>query len=409
MGLDSNDTPVILLRGGVWHGCNLWGGDRVCAADRIMPRGVAQLYARSHLHTYQSATARVSLGSLMTQHNVSPVKAAKMARTFDPDDRSRFENFNIISISYKTIHKHAIRADVIYTKSLLARASPESRPLIVRFHGGGWIGADSLFPGFFAPWHLQLAEREGAVIVSPNYRLFPEADVRDILDDVEDFWTWLHSDLPSSVERETNGTLKVDLGRILVAGDSAGGHLSLSLALSHPEGIRAVTAAYPGIDTKSPAFFEPRTQPVFGLPTFPKSAWTDHIEQLKAQQDETGEKVVVSSDPRIDRAPLMWACTQQGLFEPYLLPEDRSVHILDRIEDGARFPRGGVFIWHAAQDSVVPVEGTVKLQKLIEALDPELRFRVHIAEGEHGFDLDASIEDEWMKQGLDDIVARWLG
>lgn len=42
----------------------------------------------------------------------------------------------------------------------------------------------------------------------------------------------------------------------MTAGDSAGGYLSLHLGLSHPNEIRAVTAAYPLVDAASPHFTE---------------------------------------------------------------------------------------------------------------------------------------------------------
>ena len=81
---------------------------------------------------------------------------------------------------------------------------------------------------------------------------------------------------------------------------------------------------------------------------------------------------------------------------------------MDRIEDGARFPRGGVFVWHSEQDSVVPVEGTLELKKILEEKDPELKLKVHIGEGEHGFDHQISINDEWFAEGLNEIVEQWL-
>lgn len=166
-----------------------------------------------------------------------------MPLPFDPDDLSRFSDFSIHTTPYKTVGSHAITADVLIPKSLLTSPSPP-RPLLVRFHGGGLVGASSLFPAFFAPWMLQLAEREGAVIVSPNYRLLPEASVGDVLADVEDVWRWVRGEgeeeggLARFVEHETKGRVTVDTRRVMTAGDSAGGYLSVMLALRHPDEIR---------------------------------------------------------------------------------------------------------------------------------------------------------------------------
>jgi len=34
-------------------------------------------------------------------------------------------------------------------------------------------------------------QQENAVVISPAYRLLPDADRSDILNDVQDFWTWV--------------------------------------------------------------------------------------------------------------------------------------------------------------------------------------------------------------------------
>lgn len=65
--------------------------------------------------------------------------------------------------------------------------------------------------------------------------------------------------------------------------------------------------------------------------------------------------------------------------------------MLESLEDEVRFPRRGVFVWHGRGDSVVPMEGSRKLEEMVRECDPELRFRLHVGEGEHEFDSEASI------------------
>jgi acetyl esterase/lipase len=36
---------------------------------------------------------------------------------------------------------------------------------------------------------IQLAKSNGAIVVSPDYRLIPEAKGVDILEDIKDFWS----------------------------------------------------------------------------------------------------------------------------------------------------------------------------------------------------------------------------
>jgi acetyl esterase/lipase len=99
---------------------------------------------------------------------------------------------------------------------------------------------------------LELAEMENAVVVSPAYRLLPEAKGGDILDDVKDFWTWVRSSLPSKIA-ERWPHIALDIDRAAVFGESAGGYLSLQSAFLCPEAnIKLVMpqygAMFPDID-----------------------------------------------------------------------------------------------------------------------------------------------------------------
>lgn len=334
---------------------------------------------------------------------------------FNPDDFSRFDKFRIFRATYKTVSDHALTTDVLVPAHLLldtssqpsSSSSSSPRPLLLRFHGGGLIAGSSLFPDFFAPWQLALARRHSAIIVSPNYRLLPESSVADALADIEDFWTWIHSSLADFLAQQTTGQagiLRVDTGRIITSGDSAGGYLSLMLGISHADGIRAVTAAYPMVDVKSRHFTEAYAKPMFDLPQFPRSFVDEHLEKVR-----TGAlPKVVSEDARLERGPLMIAMTQDGFCREFFPKKRRELFPLDRVEDGERFPRGGVFVWHGRQDSIVPVEGSVKLEELVRKVDPGAKFRLTLREGDHGFDGESSIDEDWMAEGLKDIVDAWL-
>ncbi|KAH6665227.1 Alpha/Beta hydrolase protein [Halenospora varia] len=312
---------------------------------------------------------------------------------FNPDDLSRFSNFTILTTPYKTVLGHQITTDILIpshmtnkSSSIPTEGSP-LRPVLLRIHGGGLVGASSLFPDFFAPWHMELASRHSALIVSPNYRLLPESSVEEILSDIEDLWTWVQKDMMAFVEAQTKGSVSVDTSRIITAGDSAGGYLSLMLGLSHPDKIKAVTASYPMVDAKSRHFRESYEKPMFGLPQLPRSLIDDHLRRT---------------------AELMFAYVQHGTFKDHFPLERREFFPLDRLEDGARFPRGGVFLWHGKGDTVVPVEGSVKLKEKVTEVDPGLKFWLALEEGDHGFDAQSKIDDGWMAEGLKDLVKVWL-
>ena len=94
---------------------------------------------------------------------------------------------------------------------------------------------------------LELAEKVDAIVIDPAYRLLPEARGTDVLDDIKDFWAWVHTSLPQAIS-SLYSNLTVDLERIAACGESAGGYLSLQSALLFPESkIRVVMAQYPSM------------------------------------------------------------------------------------------------------------------------------------------------------------------
>lgn len=321
----------------------------------------------------------------------------------DATDTAKFEDFHVINKIYKTVNGHTIDLDILYPKTLPQARTPESAcPVLLRFHGGGLVAGSSLYPPFFAPWMLQLIQRHSAVLVSPNYRLIPESTVQESIDDADDALEWVRRELAEVMLDEAS--IRVDVDRIMTAGDSAGGYLSLHIGLRHPHEIRAVTAAYPLVDAASPHFTGQYTKKVFNLPEVPKEAVLAHLKKIERRETEA----IVSSDPFLERGALMFGLVQHGLFGDLFPTHQRGLFPVLRLKDGARFPRGGVLVWHGKQDSVVPVEGSLKLQEALKEHDPDLDLRLFIREGEHGFDHAANIDDPWTAEALSGCVTSWL-
>lgn len=328
-----------------------------------------------------------------------------MMAHFNPNDLSRFDNFHILETSYKTVSDHKIACHVLIPEALFERAKQgpaDPRPILFRIHGGGFITGSSLFPDFFAPWHLELASRHDTVIVSCDHRLAPEASIHDIIEDINDFFSWTRTDLPGFIRNKAN--VNVDTARIMTAGDSAGGYLSLLVGLDHSNDIRAVTASYPLVDTKSQHFTELYEKPMFGSPHLPVSLVHEHEAKWRAQEIPP----IISADPQLTRAGLMFSFIQNGGYGQFFPSDQSDLFILEKLENGARFPRGGVFVWHGKGDTVVPVEGSVKLREKLSEVDPDLPFTLAIEDGDHGFDAKSSIDESWMEEGLRGLVAAWL-
>lgn len=91
-------------------------------------------------------------------------------------------------------------------------------PGMLFFHQGGFVVGDLDTCDSFC---TRVASQLGIVVVSLDYRLAPEHKFPAQIDDAEAAWAWL--------QREGD-SIGIDSSRVIVAGDSAGGHLSALLS-----------------------------------------------------------------------------------------------------------------------------------------------------------------------------------
>ncbi|MGW8437841.1 alpha/beta hydrolase [Nocardiopsis sp. NPDC055879] len=92
-------------------------------------------------------------------------------------------------------------------------------PVLVYFHGGGWILGDV---ESYDPAARTLALACGAAVISVDYRRPPEHPFPAAVDDAETVVRWVATEA---------GTLGLDASRVGVAGDSAGGQIAAATAL----------------------------------------------------------------------------------------------------------------------------------------------------------------------------------
>ena len=113
-------------------------------------------------------------------------------------------------------------------------------PAILFIHGGGFVdgGVD-----FCDNVQRGLAARTGYVVVGLSYRLAPEHPFPAALEDCEDVLRWMAESKPAGL----------DPARIAVGGESAGGNLTVALALSSRDSngpaIAHLSIYYPFTDT----------------------------------------------------------------------------------------------------------------------------------------------------------------
>jgi len=101
----------------------------------------------------------------------------------------------------------------------LGAPTQKSRPLLVYYHGGGWVIGD--LDTHDNPCRF-LAANSGAAVISVDYRLAPEHPFPAAVEDAWAAYAWA---------ADNAGELDCDPTRIAVGGDSAGGNLAAVVCL----------------------------------------------------------------------------------------------------------------------------------------------------------------------------------
>lgn len=113
-------------------------------------------------------------------------------------------------------------------------------PVILYFHGGGWAIGDLDYMDGGCQY---LSKHSQAIIVNVDYRLAPEHPYPIPQQDAYDALNWIY---------QNPLQLPIDLKRLAVAGDSAGGNLAASIAVRAIEEqgppIQALLLTYPALD-----------------------------------------------------------------------------------------------------------------------------------------------------------------
>jgi acetyl esterase len=109
-------------------------------------------------------------------------------------------------------------------------------PLLVYLHGGGWVVGN--LDTHDEPCR-SLANAVGCAVLSVQYRLAPEHKFPVPLRDCTDALRWAH---------ERAAVLGVDPSRIALGGDSAGGNLAISAAMTSEVPLRFLLLVYPCTD-----------------------------------------------------------------------------------------------------------------------------------------------------------------
>jgi acetyl esterase/lipase len=170
---------------------------------------------------------------------------------------------------------------------------------------------------------------------------------------------------------------------------------------------KAIIALYPMVDMRAAHFTESYAKSIVGVPNYPNEDVNKFLSATVVKP------AITEADPpvRLDSA---MAVVHNGRYLE-LLGEDPDLFILERIKRMALSPSNyekslfpPLFLLHGEGDTAVPVDGTRKLVDCLQQLDPSTEIHLAVRPGDHGFDFKATIDEPWLREGLDFIVGPWL-
>ena len=195
---------------------------------------------------------------------------------------------------------------------------------------------------------LDLCLSTHSILIAPAYRLLPEANARDVLTDVELFWHWLRSALPSLT---TTWRARPDLNRLACAGSSAGGYLAVQSALLFPQlsRIKFLISLAGSLYTDIPYYRIPGPKVILGK--IPPPPWKaeriirDYVRNIKPGAVRT------SGDP-IEMWEFLMCVLQQAYLARWLgMKGDERLDVMGTLEKTKAMPP--IWIVQGTQDSVV--------------------------------------------------------
>ncbi|KAL4939384.1 Alpha/Beta hydrolase protein [Aspergillus oleicola] len=339
---------------------------------------------------------------------------------------SRISPFTRIDLPYRTLNDVPLKATILIPKTLSAQH--RKHPVMIRWHGGGFVVGHRMYEPWFAQWLLDMALEREAIIVTPDYRLLPESNGSDILSDVAHFWSWMQRTLPLYMEQ--NSLPRVDITNILCCGESSGGFISVYCALhlssmlrlqadvrdrgNQETGetmlkIRAVISISAPLDATAPEYKVPRPRVFMGQrPPPPREA----VAKIRAYIKGIPEgSIRTGCEPTSEMWELL-LCVAQQAYLPRLFGtgagKNRST--LEGLMETLK--RGGhrmvpIWIVHGTNDTMCPAACSSGFARRLRETQPDVPVHLTLHPGEHLFDVDTRGDADWVQEGRQFLKEHW--
>ncbi|KAI1402583.1 putative polyketide synthase [Hypoxylon fuscum] len=314
--------------------------------------------------------------------------------------QGKFQAFDVSDLTYGIVNGHPLKVSILTPKGLDQQESNE-HPIMVHWHGGGFITGHRLYEDWFALWLVELALEKKAIIIAPDYRLLPEAKGTDLLEDVEHFWTWMASDLPS-ISKSWHA--RPDLSKILCCGQSSGGWLSVQSAILYPQSnIKAIISISAPLHANVPQLTVPALRTIMGTPPRSPGQAAAAIRSYKKSIKPGAVRTV--GDPT-EMWDMVLSVAQQGALARFLgMKEDKRLDIMSGLDQVEKLPP----IWaiHGQGDTIIPpICSSDFVAKLGQTL-PDTPVLLTLEPGDHSFDVGLNAGTLWVQKGCEFVKQWW--
>ncbi|XP_041485044.1 probable isoprenylcysteine alpha-carbonyl methylesterase ICMEL2 [Lytechinus variegatus] len=264
----------------------------------------------------------------------------------------------------------------VWTPYSTSNTYPEpTRPVMVFVYGGAWGSGDKAMYGLLAQ---EIMDNLGALVVIPNYSIYPKGDVKEMIRDVHDTIAYIKS--PSFHETFHD----VDQNKIILFGHSAGAHLCAQSVIELAEGLLERSASDRPADgikvEERDGMTEVDTAKLLDSSAFSPSELLSSIRgvvgvggvyQIMDHYHHESWRGVEDLSP-------MWRAMNGLENFDHFSPTERVLKMSQ--EQIERLPP--IYLIHGTDDKVVPLSSTEKFSTTLTERDADVTVRL-IGEGGH--------------------------
>lgn len=241
------------------------------------------------------------------------------------------------------------------------------------------------------------------MILTPDYRLRPEHEFHEGVEDVESFWQWVEDGSAQNILNTSLPDITIDTANLMVAGESAGGHIVALTGLLRLTKlpIRVLFMQYPALDLASIVGVEGVAEEMRMV-----SLWAEHVPYSEVEDHLNGlEKGTLCTRAAFgSRMRLLAASIQAGKF----CDLDKVGERLDpmrALESAETLPP--ILLYHSKDDEYVPWQHTEAWATKLRRLQPDVPLYLTYQKGEHVFDKDDTMATPWLKEPLEFVERYW--